>query len=192
MRSPSPGGRFGALLSALLAGLLAAAGCTGDGADPTPAPTPSPSAAPTPKETELALGEGAAVTVRRSGESARVRLSVKDVTEGTIKDLAKFRLDRESRRSTPYYATVRVTSLDDGALSGRQVTLWALGSDGTVRPPAEVVGRFPQCQNEPMPSRFTEGDSARTCLLYLLPEGTRLQAVQYRFGDRPPYSWTLG
>jgi hypothetical protein len=195
MRSPTPRGLPGAvLLPVLVAGLLAGAGCTADGADPTPepTPTPAPSAARTPQEKKLALGDATGLTVRRSGESARVRLAVTDVTEGTIKDLAAFRLDRRSRRSTPYYATVRVTSLGDGDLSGRQVTLWALGSDGTVRPPAEVVGRFPRCQNRPMPRRFTEGESTSTCLLYLLPRGTRLQAVQYRVGDRPPYSWTLG
>ena len=29
-------------------------------------------------------------------------------------------------------------------------------------------------------------------VLYLLPGGATLQAVQYRFSDRPPYSWTVG
>ncbi|MDQ4084534.1 MAG: hypothetical protein M3165_01830, partial [Actinomycetota bacterium] len=166
------------------------AACTVVGGDSAPAPTPRPAA--TPQQRELALGDPAAVTIRVSGERARVRLAVTRVEERTTKDLAQFRLNARTRRSTPYFATVRVTKLGGGDLSGRQVTLWALGSDGTVRPPAEVLGIFRPCRSRPLPSRFAEGDSARTCLLYLMPRGTTLQAVQYRFGDRPPYSWTVG
>ena len=72
------------------------------------------------------------------------------------------------------------------------MTLWAFDSEGTVRPPAEVVGAFHKCQNNPLPRKFTKGKSARTCLLYLLPKGTTLQAVQYRSEDLAPYSWTVG
>jgi hypothetical protein len=190
MRRSSVRGLAGA---ALLVGVLVGGGCTtDDGATDTSTPTGSPSAAPAPHERELALGEAAPLTIRRSGDTSRVRLAVTKVTEGRIKDLRQFRLDARTRRSTPYYATARVTSLGGADLSGRSLTLWALGSDGTVRPPAEVIGLFRKCRSRPLPQRFATGDSARTCLLYLMPSGTTLQAVQYRFGDRPPYSWTVG
>jgi hypothetical protein len=192
MRSMPARGR---LALALAAGMLTGAGCTAGGDDSAApsAPRSSPSrAAPTPDEVELAMGEPASFTLPGdSGRSSRVRLAVTDVTEGRISDLSKFRLDAQARASTPYYATVRVTNRGEGRLAGTRLTLWALGSDGTVRPPADVVGSFRRCQDSPLPDRFARGDSARTCLLYLLPEGTTLQAVQYRFNDRPPYSWPV-
>jgi hypothetical protein len=189
------GGRLG--VAVLAVGLLATTSCTGrDRGSAAPATRPSAqatSASPTPEQVELEVGEPASFRLRGTdGESSRVRLTVTGVTEGKIKDLSQFQLDRETRRSTPYYADVRVTNQGSGDLSGTQVTLWALDSGGTVRPPAEVVGAFRKCQTEPLPRRFTEGESARTCLLYLLPEGTSLQAVQYRTGDLAPYSWTVG
>jgi hypothetical protein len=190
---PAPG-RLGI---ALAAALLATTGCTGDGggsASPGTQPPPTPtSASPTPEQVRLTVGEPATFRLTgRGGEASRVRLAVTDVTEGKVKDPSWFRLDRQARQSTPYYAAVRVTNRGSGDLSGTQVTLWALDSGGTVRPPAEVIGSFGKCQNDPLPRRFTKGESARTCLLYLLPEGATLRAVEYRIGDRAPYSWTVG
>jgi len=198
MKRMSAPGRTGAAV--LAACLLATTACTsGDGGDggsaaPGPRPSASPSSAPpTPEQVDLGLGEPATFRLNgRGGESSRVRLAVTDVTEGRIKDLAQFRLDRQTRRSTPYYATVRLTNRGRGDLSGTQVTLWALDSAGIVRPPAEVVGAFRKCQNDPLPRKFTKGESARTCLLYLLPRGANLAAVQYRTSDFAPYSWTVG
>lgn len=193
---PMPVARSAGLLVA--AGLVAAAAaCTVD-SDGASAPSASPATAtpsspsPTPERVELALGEPASLTLQGgSGVSSRVRLAVTDVTKGRIRHLSDFRLDAEARRSTPYYATVRVTNTGSGNLSGERLTLWGLDSTGTVRPPADVVGTFPRCQHEPLPKRFTRRKSARTCLLFLLPPGTTLDAVQYRFNDRPPYSWPV-
>jgi hypothetical protein len=184
-------------VAVLAAGLLATTSCTADSdgsAAPTPRPSaPQTSASPTPTQVDLALGEPASFRLRgREGEASRVRMVVTDVKQGKVKDLSQFRLDRETRKSTPYYATVRVTNRGSGDLSGTQVTLWAFDSGGTVRPPAEVVGAFRKCQNNPLPRKFTSGKSARTCLLYLLPRGANLQAVQYRTKDVAPYSWTVG
>jgi hypothetical protein len=195
-RMPVPG-RLG--VAVLAAGLLFTTSCTGgDGGSAAPtrrpsAPQTSASVSPTPTQVDLELGEPASFRLRgRGGEASRVRLVVSDVKQGKIKDLSQFRLDREARKSTPYYADVRLTNKGSGDLSGTQVTLWALDSEGTVRPPAEVVGAFRKCQNDPLPRKFSKGKSARTCLLYLLPDGTSLQAVQYRTSDFAPYSWTVG
>lgn len=191
---PAPGRR--GVVAALLAVLLAATACTGDGggsAAPTAQPSkPQTSPSPTPTQVDLQLGQPATFRLGGRGtEASRVRLVVTDVTPGKIKDLSQFRLDRATRRSIPYYATVRVSNRGSGDLSGTQVTLWALDSTGTVRPPAEVIGAFRKCQNNPLPRGFTKGKSARTCLLYLLPRDSTLQAVQYRTRDSAPYSWTV-
>lgn len=195
MRSMPAPGRL--TVAVLAAGLLATTSCTGDdGGSTAPASRPSApqtSASPTPTQVDLEIGEPATFRLRGSGgEASRIRLVVTDVKQGRIKDLRQFRLDRKTRRSTPYYASVRVTNKGSGDLSGTQVTLWAFDSQGTVRPPAEVVGAFRKCQNDPLPRRFTRGKSARTCLLYLLPQDADLQSVQYRIKDLAPYSWTVG
>lgn len=193
--------RRACVLTAVLVGLAPAVGCTqeSDGsADPespaTPtAASPSPTASPTPAEVRLDLGEPAVFRLQAgSGAGSRVRLAVTDVTQGKIGDLSDFVLDEETKSSTPYYATVRVRNAGQGDLSGARVTLWGLDSEGTVRPPAEIVGGFAKCRHSRMPRKFTVGESARTCLVYLLPEGTSLDAVQYRFNDRPPFTWPVG
>jgi hypothetical protein len=131
--------------------------------------------------------------VRNSaGQTSEVEVAVTEVTEGRIRDLSRFRLDAEARSSTPYYADIRVTNNGGADLGGRRLTLWGLDSAGTVLPPADVIGTFRKCQSDPLPRRFRRGDSARSCLLFLAPEGTTLEAVQYRFNDRPPYSWPVG
>jgi hypothetical protein len=185
-------------MAALAAVAACVAGCTSGGpeaADPSPSPS-SPSAttpSPSPTETPLQLGEFATVALAgEPGDGSEVRVAVTEVREGRIRDLREFVLDEEARSSTPYYADVRVRSVGGaGEVSGERVTLWGLDSSGTVRPPADVLGRFRPCQNDPLPRRFRQGDTARTCLLYLLPEGTTLEAVQYRSNDRAPYSWPV-
>lgn len=177
--------------------LAATASCTagsgsGGGQEPQSAPS-RPSATPTPSEVALEAGEPATVTLPgEGGGQAQVEVVVTDVAQGRIQDLREFRLDAETRTSTPYYADVRVTNAGGVDPARRSVALWGLDSEGTVRPPADLVGPFRRCQDEPLPKRFPDGDSARTCLLYLVPEGLTLDAVQYRFDEQPPFSWPVG
>jgi hypothetical protein len=181
--------------AALAVVLVPAVACTTqtDGSAPTPSPSETPRATPSAEPVERAVGEPASFTMRTgSGRRSRVRVVVTDVTEGRIRHLSDFVLDAEGRRSTPYYADVRVANIGGGNLSRARITLWGFDSSGTVRPPAEVLGSFPRCQTERAPKGFRRGDSMRTCLVYLVPQGSRLEAVQYRFSDdRPPVSWPV-
>jgi hypothetical protein len=181
--------------AALAVVLVSAVACTTetDGSAPTPSPSKTPSATPSAEPVERAVGEPASFTMRTgSGRRSRVRVVVTDVTEGRIRHLSDFVLDAEGRRSTPYYADVRVANIGGGNLSRAPITLWGFDSSGTVRPPAEVLGSFPRCQAERAPKGFRRGDAMRTCLVYLVPQGSTLEAVQYRFSDdRPPVSWPV-
>jgi hypothetical protein len=184
----------------LAVALASAAACTAetDGSAPEPSPTETPRQTPSPTRSaepvERAVGEPASITLRTgAGKRSRVRVAVTDVTEGRIRHLSDFVLDAQGRRSTPYYADVRVANTGGGDLSRARVTLWGFDSSGTVRPPAEVLGSFPRCQAQRAPKGFRRGDSMRTCLVYLVPQGSTLEAVQYRFSDdRPPISWPVG
>jgi hypothetical protein len=199
--------------AALAAVLTAATACAIDTGGPTPAdtpasasPTPSPAPSPTPstraepgvtdhpqRPVVLAPGEPASLALASAGGArARMEVAVTDVTRGDISDLSGFELGPAARRSTPYYADVAVTSTARTSPAVTQVPLWGLDSEGTVRPPADVIGTFRRCQPQPLPEQLGRGETVRTCLTYLLPRGTDLEAVQYRFNNgRPPFTWPV-
>jgi len=165
-------------------------------ASPSPEASETVSAAPspaTPTTTERAVGEPATITLTRGQRRGEAAVAVTAVEKGTIKDLRDFVLDRRTRRSTPYYARLRVRNLSDTNLAGATVPLWGLDSTDTVLPPAEIRGTFGKCDGRPMPKKFTKGDRARTCLLFLAPRGARLEAVQFRPADQSvgPVSWPV-
>lgn len=170
-------------------------------AEPSPSPSPStpeesvpasPTAAATP--TRMALGEPATMTVSKGQRSGEVEVAVTKVREGKIKDLSDFVLDNRTRRSTPYYADVRVENTSSANLAGASVPLWGLDTTDTVLPPAQIRGTFGKCTHQPMPRKFTNGDNAKTCLMFLVPRGATLKAVQYRPSDEEAgvVSWPAG
>jgi hypothetical protein len=185
----------------LLAIVLLLGGCSGDDGDGAADSSASPdesaqTATESPAEpspTEVALGRAAPVELsagRRGGEAS---VTVTRVRKGAIKDLSDFVLDRRTRRSTPYYADVRVENTSQTDLAGASVPLWGLDSEGTVLPPAQVRGSFDTCDSTAMPKRFGQGKKATTCLLFLVPRGRELDAVQYRPGgpEQGVVSWPV-
>lgn len=176
------------------------AGCSDDGpgsrAEPSPTASEPASESPTPAPTpsEVALREDATITLSAGERRGEVSVSVTKVRKGKIKDLSDFVLDRRTRRSTPYYADVRVENISGTNLAGASVPLWGLDSTDTVLPAAQVRGTFGTCADKAMPKKFTEGKEARTCLMFLVPRGAQLQAVQYRSSDEAdgPISWPAG
>lgn len=184
--------------------LLLLAGCSDDAADPEPesgaSPTPSATetptttALPTPSEPpELAPGDTAVLDLTVGRRSGEVAITVARVDKGTIKDLQDFVLQKGVRTSTPYYAHVRVENRSRTDLTGGSPKLWGLDSTNTVLPPVHVRGWFATCERRSLPRSFIRGDKARTCLMYLVPKGARLAAVQYRYDDgiTDPVSWAL-
>lgn len=185
---------------AVATGLLLA-GCSGDDDDreaessPSASPTETVSESPSePSPTDVAVGDAASITLSAGQRSGEASVTVTKVRQGTIKDLSDFVLDRRTRRSTPYYADVRVENTSDTNLVGATVPLWGLDSDGTVLPPAQIRGTFGKCNNTPMPKGFGKGKRSKTCLLFLVPRGRQLEAVQYRPNDSAEslVSWPAG
>jgi hypothetical protein len=180
--------------------LLVLAGCSDDASEPEsggPAgasATPTATASPTPSEPpELAPGDTAVVGMTVGRRSGEVALTVARVERGTIKDLRDFILGKGVRTATPYYAHVRVQNRSRTDLAGGTPELWGLDSANTVLPPVDVRGGFATCESRPMPTSFTRGDKARTCLMFLVRKGATLSAVQYRYDDgtTEPVSWTV-
>lgn len=191
------------------ASVVVAAACLltacSEGVEPRAEPSPSPSSTASADEatasaaavatpTRTPIGAPATITVSKGNRSGEVAVTVTKVRKGSIKDLSDFVLDHSTRRSTPYYADVRVTNTSSTNLAGAKVPLWGLDATGTVLPAARVRGTFGKCDDQPLPKKFTKGERARTCLLFLVPKGGALQAVQYRPSDETAgvVSWPVG
>ncbi|KQT89273.1 hypothetical protein ASG49_15940 [Marmoricola sp. Leaf446] len=184
------------LVLPLLALALVAAGCGGGseaGDEPSQAAaTPSTDlptgdvdipegVTPTKAGTELAFGETATVAYEPNTTKASVlELTVAEVQAGRIADLAAFQLDAATKRSTPYYVTVRVENVGTGDLGGAAVPLFAVDGADTLIQPSSFTSDFDRCPSEPLPEKFGEGARTTGCLVYLVPDRGELTAVSFR------------
>jgi hypothetical protein len=131
--------------------------------------------------TELAFGETATVAYQPNTQKSSVlELTVDSVQTGRIPDLAAYQLDAESKKSTPYYARVRVKNVGSGDLSGAAVLVYAVDTSNALVQPVSFNNTFAKCPSTRLPAGFTEGKSAAVCLTYLLRPGQRLVEMSYR------------
>lgn len=143
---------------------------------------------------ELAIGETASAIYRAD----RSRVSVVDVTvtsvlRGSIgRDFTTFNLPEKVAEQTPYYVRVRVTNDGPGQLAGAAVPVYALDSTATYFPATSLLGRLPACPGGPLPTPFAPQDTQTRCLLFLVPDGVRIQEIQLRpYEGYDPVSWTV-
>ncbi|ROR91449.1 hypothetical protein [Nocardioides aurantiacus] len=192
-RTPRPAAR---LVLPLLALALVAAGCGGGssaGDEPSRASaTPSTDlptgdveipegVTPTKAGTELAFGETATVAYEpNTSKSSVLELTVQKVQTGRIGDLSAFQLDATTRRTTPYYVTVRVENVGSGDLGGAAVPLFAVDGADSLIQPSSFTSEFDRCPSTPLPAKFGEGASTSGCLVYLVPDRGELTAVSFR------------
>ena len=154
--------------------------------DPTVSlPTESVSAPPgvtlTDPGSELKFGEAATVGFApNANRSTALRLRVRRIDQGRIGDLSRYDLDRAARASTPYYVKVGVANVGDGQIGRSAIPLWGLADDDTLIGASGFTTSFRKCPSGPLPRDFGKGASTRTCLMFLMPHGTRLVGVSYR------------
>ncbi len=131
--------------------------------------------------TELAFGETATVAYQPNTQKSSVLgLTVDSVQTGKIVDLQAYNLDPQEKRSTPYYARVRVKNLGTGDLSGAAVLVYAVDTSNSLVQPVTFPNKFAKCPSTRLPAGFTQGKSAAVCLTYLLRPGERLVEMSYR------------
>lgn len=199
-----------ALTGVVLTLALLAAACGGGGGDadeepPTPAPStssvesPGASSGPTsaampgylPVPEGIMLAEpGAMLELEESAVAAWepreglvgvVEVSVTRIEETTVQaSLAGFDLEGDQQRSTPYFVRTRVTNVGDTDLGARQLPLYFLDNKGGLIAPTGVDRDFEDCPGSTLPTVFAPGDKARSCLIFLAPEGSTLQSVMFR------------
>lgn len=175
-----------------MAAALALGGCS-SGSEEQPA-APEDTATPkgfdvpagvtlTPGGTKLEGGEPATV-VHQVGDRAAsaVTVRVEKIKKGSIKDFRFFSLDAETRRSTPFYVTVKVRNEGPAGLGGAALPIFVRDDSNTQLPANDIVGTFKPCPRATLPRTFLPGASARLCLVYLVPKGRSLVSVDLRTG----------
>ena len=130
------------------------------------------------------LGTPATAVYRVEERAASaVTVTVTDVKKGDIdKDFTFFSLDDQAKSSTPIYVDLSVTNEGPSGLGGTTIPVLAHTSSNTVFPPSELVGEFKPCPSPALPESFLKGAKADLCLVFLLPEGEKLQTVELQAG----------
>jgi hypothetical protein len=169
------------------AAALVLAGCGGSDDSATPAAsTPSGFEVPagvelTPDETVLEVGEPA-TTVLEVGDGAAsvITATATKITKGDIKDFRFFSLDEASKASTPYYVRATVTNEGPAGLGGIGAPFVAHDDTDMIVAPNVINGEFEPCQGGTLPESFLAGDSAKMCMVFLIPEGRKLSTIDVR------------
>jgi hypothetical protein len=121
-----------------------------------------------------------------------LRLVVRKVQQGTLRDFSGFILDDPyKRRANYYYASVVVKNVGEGNVGGVPVPLWGVNEANVLLPPVNFTTNFAKCPSKPLPSNFGPGAALVTCLVYLAPNHGRLEGVSYRPSQEfNPITWT--
>lgn len=128
--------------------------------------------------TSLAVGAPATVAYQVGDTAASaVTATVTAITPGSIDDFRFFSLDEATRKSAPYYVNVTVTNDGPAGLGGAALPIFALDSTNTNLPANDIVGTFKPCRTATLPASFLPSATAEICLVYLVPEGRTLTAI---------------
>ncbi|CAN5377700.1 hypothetical protein BH11ACT8_BH11ACT8_31150 [soil metagenome] len=143
--------------------------------------------------TELALKDAAvAAWEPRQGLVGVVDVTVARISVTTVKkSLRDFDLTDAQQASTPYFVQTVVANAGDTDLGARQLPVYLLDSQGGLVPPTGVDPAFEACPGSTLPAIFAPGDKARSCLVFLVPEGRDVQLVMFRPPEGVvPLTWT--
>lgn len=175
------------------------AGDNGDG-DNDDEVTESPTATTTEDEgdeltepgTELELGEAAFIKWQATQKlEGHVAVTVQRLDQVSIKEFRAFKLDEDTKASTPYYVHVTVANLGDTNLAGVRLPLYLNDGSEVFIPQANIPTQFDPCPSKPLPEKFTGGKQINTCLVYLAPEGKKLESMDLRSTEMiDSISWT--
>ncbi|MBK5218141.1 MAG: hypothetical protein JJE02_11200 [Propionibacteriales bacterium] len=141
--------------------------------------------------TKLVKGDSASAVYQIADQTrSAITVSVTKVTKGDMADFTFFSLDDKSKKSTPYYINATIRNEGPAGLGGAPVPLYVHDSSDAISPPNEIVGNFEPCQNRSLPKSLLPKGSAKVCLVYLVPENTKLVSIDLQTADMDePVSW---
>ncbi len=147
----------------------------------------------TPSGTRLRLGDPAVVRFTANPEQdSLIKLAVTRVEQGEIRDLAQFRLDDQTKRSSVYYVSATVKNIGKGDLGGQPLLLYGQVSADLVVQPVVLKSTFQRCDYQPLPEKFGRGERADVCIVFLAPRHGKVLSVQWRPADNSdPITWAV-
>lgn len=142
--------------------------------------------------TELSLGDSATVAFPLKQDVVGVvEMAVTRIDRGRVKDLAGFKLDERTRKSTPYYVRVKVTQAGDTKVAGAMPPLYVADGENRLIPATRFTSAFAPCPSRPLPKSLAQGSSATACWVYLLPQDGSLESMSFYPTDGfDPIVWT--
>lgn len=200
------GGR--SIVGLALASALVLTGCSGGDEDPKEADgSASPGSGATTDEpylpvpdgveltaqgSELSLGDTATVAYEpRQDEVAALDLKVTAIEKASFKLFVGWKLSPETKKTTPYFVRATVKNVGETDLGSRPVPLYAVDGNNKLIEASTFASTFKPCPSEALPKKFANGDSVKTCLVYLAPDKGELTATSFRpTEDFDPIVWT--
>jgi hypothetical protein len=142
----------------------------------------------------LEVGQPASVVYKAGpGRVSVVTVTVTKIAVGSMRrDFAHFALDPEQMRSTPYYVTATVRNAGPGQLGRAALPLYGHDSTNTFFPAVTLVGDLDACTGGPLPATFGPKATQRTCLVFLVHHGAKLDSVELRpYDGFDPVRWAV-
>jgi hypothetical protein len=142
--------------------------------------------------TDLDFGEPATLV----WQPAQDLTGVLDLTVDSVAEQSQSVFDgwtRDDAMSTarPYFVLVSLTNTGESDLGGQAVPLYLRDDTGALGAPWTLGGDFTACQSGPLPSPFEPGAEADMCLVYLAPDGARIQDMVFEPTEGyDPVTWT--
>jgi hypothetical protein len=146
----------------------------------------------TAQGSELRVGDTATVAWEPGRDVVgALALTVTRLEQASIKALAAYRLDPVQRRSSLFYVRATVENVGATDLAGVAVPLYLLDGRDTLIQATPFAAAYKPCPSSPLPKPFDTGDKVKVCLVYLVPEQGRLEAVSFRpTQEYDPITWT--
>ena len=184
-------------VATVLALSLAACADGEAGTEPTPDVTPITAEVPdgltaTEAGTALEFGDPATLVWQPAADLTGVLdVTVESVQEQRKSVLEGWLRDDSMRQSRPYFVSVSLTNVGEAGLAGQVVPLYLRDERGTLGAPWTLGGDFTACQSGPLPAPFDAGATGEMCLLYLAPDGARIEDMVFQpTEDYDPITWT--
>ena len=174
---------------------LSVSACAPSDPESTPDPAPTTAVDPdvgTDPGTDLGFGEEATLVWQPEADLPGVLdLSVDAVAEQRQSVFDGWVRDDAMAASRPYFVTVTVTNSGEVDLGGQEVPLYLRDDAGALGAPWTLGGDFTDCQSGPLPDPFPVGTEVEMCLVYLVPDGGRVDDLVFEPTEGyDPITWS--